>query len=332
MTNKITIISPCYNVEKTLPRYLDSILSQSYRNIELIAVDDGSTDDTARILNEYIPIFSENGMELKYIYQDNLGLGGAINTGLKHITGQFLCWSDPDDFYYPDAMSKRLRILLDNPEYGIVTCEANVVGSDSPEVPIGKETDNPLTRDDPYQFEYMLNGNSLFCAGCHMIRMSSFDDANPNRVIYPSRKGQNLQVLLPVYYKYKRIFLKEPLYAYVIYKNSMSHTEKTEKDMLEQWNEHEKLLESTINQIGMNAESKSKYLSTIKINYIRHRFYTAIDFRDKKLLHEQYDLLKQYGENTPEIDRLYRRNRSVFGKMYYKTKELFQKGKAGNGQ
>ena len=90
----ISIIAPCYNVADTLERYLKSILNQTYKHIEVIAVDDGSTDDTANILNQYCSVFSANKMTLKYLYEDNAGLGAAINTGLKYVTGDYLCWSD----------------------------------------------------------------------------------------------------------------------------------------------------------------------------------------------------------------------------------------------
>ena len=61
----ISIIAPCYNVEKTLSRYLNSILGQTYKNIEVIAINDGSSDNTEEILKKYILRFSQNNMYLK---------------------------------------------------------------------------------------------------------------------------------------------------------------------------------------------------------------------------------------------------------------------------
>ena len=108
----VSIITPCYNVEKTIKKYLESILNQTYKNLELIFIDDGSTDETEKIIKEYINEFEQNKIKVKYVYQENAGLGGAINTGLKLVTGGFLCWADPDDFFMPESIEKRLNILI----------------------------------------------------------------------------------------------------------------------------------------------------------------------------------------------------------------------------
>src|SRR5699024_3735264 len=120
-SKKVTIIVPCYNVAETLPRFLESVLRQTYRNIQLIAVDDGSTDNTAEILKKYHKKFLQENIDFLYIYQENQGLGGAINTGLKHIDGDYLCWADPDDFYMETSVEERLKILEEHKEYDIVS-------------------------------------------------------------------------------------------------------------------------------------------------------------------------------------------------------------------
>ena len=129
----------CYNVSATIEKYFDSILSQTYRNIEIIAVDDGSKDRTGEIIDSYTDRFAANGMKLIHVTQANRGLGGAINTGLKYVTGDFLCWSDPDDFYYPEAMEMRLNALLDHPEYAVVTSDADVYTFPDLSAPTGRE-------------------------------------------------------------------------------------------------------------------------------------------------------------------------------------------------
>ena len=135
----VSIITPCYNVANTLIYYLQSILNQTYKNIEVIAVDDGSTDDTADILKEYVFIFAKYQMKLEYIYQKNAGLGAAINTGLKYVNGEYLCWADPDDFYMSDSIAKRLEILRNYPEYAVVSSDAYVFRADDLKNPIKRE-------------------------------------------------------------------------------------------------------------------------------------------------------------------------------------------------
>ena len=152
----ISIITPCYNVASTLEQYLKSILNQTYNNIEVIAVDDGSTDDTAKILKRYISIFAENKMTLKYIYEDNAGLGAAINNGLKYVEGDYLCWSDPDDFYFPTSMEKRLREFHKHPECAVVSSDAYVYHSNDLKHPFKREAARFICRQEPNQFELLL--------------------------------------------------------------------------------------------------------------------------------------------------------------------------------
>ena len=156
----ISIITPCYNVASTLEQYLKSILNQTYNNIEVIAVDDGSTDDTAKILKRYISIFAENKMTLKYIYEDNAGLGAAINNGLKYVEGDYLCWSDPDDFYFPTSMEKRLREFHKHPECAVVSSDAYVYHSNDLKHPFKREAARFICRQESNQFELLLKEES----------------------------------------------------------------------------------------------------------------------------------------------------------------------------
>lgn len=310
----ISIIAPCYNVADTLERYLESILNQTYKHIEVIAVDDGSTDDTAKILERYCTVFAANRMTLKYLYEDNAGLGSAINTGLKYVTGDYLCWSDPDDFYFPTSMEKRLQAFHMHPECAVVSSDAYVYRSNDLEHPVKREAARFVNRQEPNQFELLLREESHFCAGCHMVRMAEFEKVNPNREIYPARRGQNWQLLLPVYYRYPRYFLDEPLYGYVLYPQSMSTGDVTEEKVMMRWDEHETILFETLQRIQMSSAERETYRHMILTRYAQKRFYSAIDFRDKKTMTEQYQLLCSLRENTKDIQRLFFRNRNVLCK------------------
>ena len=310
----ISIIAPCYNVADTLERYLESILNQTYKHIEVIAVDDGSTDDTAKILERYCAVFAANRMTLKYLYEDNAGLGSAINTGLKYVTGDYLCWSDPDDFYFPTSMEKRLQAFHMHPECAVVSSDAYVYRSNDLEHPVKREAARFVNRQEPNQFELLLREESHFCAGCHMVRMAEFEKVNPNREIYPARRGQNWQMLLPVYYRYPRYFLDEPLYGYVLYPQSMSTGDVTEEKVMMRWDEHETILFETLQRIQMSSAERETYRHMILTRYAQKRFYSAIDFRDKKTMTEQYQLLCSLRENTKDIQRLFFRNRNVLCK------------------
>ena len=98
---KFSIIVPVYNVEKYLPRCLDSVLDQEFDDYEIIAVDDESPDNSIDILNEY----QKKTEKLKIIRQKNKGLGGARNTGIKEAAGEYLIFLDSDDYISPKMLS-----------------------------------------------------------------------------------------------------------------------------------------------------------------------------------------------------------------------------------
>lgn len=95
---KFSVVLPIYNVEKYLKRCMDSILNQTYTNLEIIMVDDGSPDNCPALCDEY----AKNDSRIKVIHKQNAGLGMARNTGIEHATGDYICFFDSDDFVSTD--------------------------------------------------------------------------------------------------------------------------------------------------------------------------------------------------------------------------------------
>lgn len=93
MSEKVTVIVPAYNAEKTIEKCVDSIFAQSYQNMEIIIVDDGSTDKTPEICQRY-----EIGSRVKYFWQENSGVSAARNKGLELASGQKIIFCDSDDW------------------------------------------------------------------------------------------------------------------------------------------------------------------------------------------------------------------------------------------
>lgn len=91
---KISIIVPVYNVEKYVEKCIQSLINQSYKNIEIILVDDGSNDRSNKIIDEYAKVDSR----ILTIHQRNKGVSAARNAGLKVATGEYVGFVDPDDY------------------------------------------------------------------------------------------------------------------------------------------------------------------------------------------------------------------------------------------
>ena len=113
MDNKqelISVIVPVYNDEQYLPRCLDSLIAQSYNNIEIIVIDDGSQDKSGNICDDY----ANKDNRINVIHQDYLGVSGARNTGLKNVTGKYIAFLDGDDEADTEYIGKLYETLLNN--------------------------------------------------------------------------------------------------------------------------------------------------------------------------------------------------------------------------
>ena len=289
----VSIITPCYNGEKTIKRMMDSVLGQSYGNIEYILVNDGSTDGTEMIALSLREQFERRGYRFLYVQQENGGLGAAINAGLKVFSGEYLCWADADDFFAPQSVEKRVRWMEEHPDFGVVASDAYTVSEDDMITPLGRASRHFANNNDENQFWHLLDGESIFCCGCHMVRTSCFLEVNPSRQIFPTRRGQNWQMLLPLYYKYKRGYLDEPLYFYVVGANSMSKDNSIEQVVF-RCDEHEDILLHTLDQINMPEGERESAKCRVHVNYAKKKLSIAFRSGKRDLAEEQVEKLKQY--------------------------------------
>ncbi len=112
----VSIIVPIYNVEEYLSKCLDSIINQTYSNLEIILVNDGSTDQSESIIQSFLL----KDERIKYIYQINMGPSIARNRGMKEAKGDFICFIDADDFVVEQYIQQLVDKIVEG--YDIVTC------------------------------------------------------------------------------------------------------------------------------------------------------------------------------------------------------------------
>ena len=120
---KVDIIIPAYNQGHYLKECVESALAQTWKNIEVIIVDDGSTDNTAEVGQSF------DDPRVTYIYQENKGLSGARNAGLANSTGQFVSFLDSDDLFLPTKLSKLMGLFGDNLELGLCAGDSILIGA-----------------------------------------------------------------------------------------------------------------------------------------------------------------------------------------------------------
>ena len=112
----VSVIIPTFNREKTIERAIKSVLNQTYQDIEVIIVDDGSKDRT------YEQIKRIDSDKIRYIYQENAGASAARNTGILAAKGEYIAFQDSDDYWYPDKLEKQFNVMKEQ-EADIVFCK-----------------------------------------------------------------------------------------------------------------------------------------------------------------------------------------------------------------
>lgn len=115
MKNVVTIVLPAYNASEYLRETINSVLCQTFQDFELLVIDDGSTDNTTDIVND----FCQRDSRIRLISQNNQGVSVARNTGINMAQGEFIAFIDSDDLWLPNKLAKHVQHLSANPNLGL---------------------------------------------------------------------------------------------------------------------------------------------------------------------------------------------------------------------
>lgn len=121
----ISVIVPAYNVENVLHYCIDSILNQTYKDFELILVDDGSTDKSGKVCDEY----TKKDFRVRVFHKENGGVSSARNFGIDNAKGEYICFIDSDDYVNEDYLESLIRTKNKYPESGNIWCCFTTVNS-----------------------------------------------------------------------------------------------------------------------------------------------------------------------------------------------------------
>lgn len=322
---KVSIITPCLNGEKFLDRYFNCILNQTYKNLELIFINDGSTDKTDMIVKSFLPKFKNKNIDFIYINKkNNEGQAKAVDEALKLFTGDYFIWPDSDDILDSKSIEKRVAFLEKNKEYGMVRSNANVLDEENLNHVLHKFEQNPDRNVNI--FEDLIFEKLYMCCGCYMIRSSCFFEMNKEKSIYAGKGGQNWQIVLPVAYKYKCGYIDEPLYSNIMRKGSHSQDLHGFKEKMERSYEYEKTLLETLKRIDMSKLELDKYKKLIEEKYVRQRFIMAYNDDEKKVMEKNYfELVSKYSITQEERQMYFlKKNKlsNILTRIYLKVIKL----------
>ena len=284
-------------MERFLPKLLDSLLSQTYKNLEVILVNDGSSDNTWNVINEYVPRLEAAGYSVKTVNQKNGGVASAIDCALKLFSGEFLTWPDSDDWLTPDSIEERVRIFQEKPEIGLVRCNAQLIQGETGESMGFFDANSEKVYVHKTLFSDLVYIRTYFAPVCYMLRSSWFLKANPMRSIYVSRKAtQNFQMLLPVSHACESIQMEKPLAFYLVRGGSLSRSANRPAGIFEWDTLHWEITRQTLMRMSNVDES---FIKKISYYFVRNKLLPAA-FR-AQLKRESLGLLNESDLGMPRM-------------------------------
>ena len=240
---KVSVIIPCYNHKRFVLKAIKSVLEQSWPDVELIVIDDGSTDGSKEIIEQ----FHSTRSEFIFIARENRGLVYTLSQGLQLATGDFVCELASDDFFPYDSVEKRVRYLIAHPETVAVFADGWLVDENDKVVSDTIVTGlrrNLFFQNDPIR--KLIEGNFPVFSTClfrreHFIKAGGFDfetfrfyedleppillslqgkiDFIPEKVIYRRIHSENVSltsthIRIEKFYLYKKLLKNHKLAAY----------------------------------------------------------------------------------------------------------------------
>lgn len=199
---RVSVIMGVYNCEKTIRTSLDSLLNQTYQDFNIIICDDGSTDGTYSIVEEYTKVYSDKFILLKN--DKNMGLNYTLNKCLEHANSEYIARMDGDDISLPTRFSKEVEFLDNNKRIDIVSCSM-VFFDETGEWGLSKTTEYPQIAD-------LIKGTP-FPHAPSMVRRKAFTAVNGYTDEKRLRRVEDYHLWLKMYLRgFKGYNIQEPLY------------------------------------------------------------------------------------------------------------------------
>lgn len=213
MSNLVSIITPAYNAEAFIARTIESVMSQTHQDWELIIVNDGSTDNTANVVLNY------SDPRLHYIYQDNQGLAGARNTGIRAARGKYMAFLDADDEWYPSFLERCVKEIEANPNpllAGVYTSYVHIDQNNN----ILFQPASPVVK--PHELYAQLLEDGFFPPHVVVVKTDIMHQVGLFDTQLVGRGCEDWDLWLRISARYHLKSIPEPLARYRIYSGSMS--------------------------------------------------------------------------------------------------------------
>lgn len=223
MNEKISVIIPCYNVEQYVEKCIDSVLNQSYRNLEIILVDDASSDNTGNILDKY----SESDNRVKVVHHDvNKGLSEARNTGIRYATAKYLSFVDGDDRIYKKTYAYLWKLLVSTgADCSVGRMRVVYLNAEKNKAEYITRVPDELVSSTEAMRKELINGGGV---NNRIYKRELFDD-----ILFPVGKtNEDEEVILKVYSRCKKVIMGGRMtYEYRKRENSITTSQFSAKNL-----------------------------------------------------------------------------------------------------
>lgn len=256
-TKLISVIVPAYNIADYLPRCLDSILNQTYSNLEIIVISDGSTDNTNEIINEY----AQKDSRIIPVFKENSGVSDTRNKGLEIAKGDYIGFVDGDDYIEPTMYEILLKNALEN-DADISHCGYQMVFPSR--VDYYYNTGKKIVQDNNKGIRDLIVGDYVEPSPCNKIyKREILDDLK-----MPENIKNNEDVLFNFYAfcnSKKSIYEDLPFYHYILRKNSASKSKINDNMLFDPIIVKKEIYEYSCKNLSFDIQSLaySRYLSSI---------------------------------------------------------------------
>lgn len=283
MNPKVSLIVPCYNGEKFIQAFVQTVFDQDYDNIQLIITDDGSTDNSYQQLKSIESKMQEKGIEYILLHKENGGQSSAFNMGIQEATGKYVAWPDIDDRMHFDFISKKVNYMENNPDVDFLLSKSVFLPLNDTSKILGYSWPHEITNNNELMERVLKDRDCWFEPGAYFAKTSSLDRLIPDREIYEACgtwSGAQTQIILPFFYGGKIGYLNDCLYDYYIHNNQHHSQLKGKNELITKSIEVKKMLVETVKRLGSIEEEK--YLEMIEERMIRTESTYAFQARDKE--------------------------------------------------
>ena len=215
---RVSVVIPTYNRQNLVVEAVESVLAQTFKDFEIIVVDDGSTDDTSSRMQPYLD-------RLTYNLQKNKGVAAARNTGIGLAQGEFVCFLDSDDLWEPFKLETQVRFADTHPEYALISTE--IQGFDVDRKAVGQYKSAMYEIRNGFVLEQLLIGNWIQTSTV-MLRRKCLDEVGGFDEDI-GQYGEDWLLWMRVASRFPMYFLPEPLVSYRVHPGRLTHYQPEEQ-------------------------------------------------------------------------------------------------------